>query len=409
VRRLRPEILPRGVRLLGEPRFLSLLQQAVVLCLGLVSSISLARALGPSERGEYAIAQVIYIVAAPAFSVGVPLTVMKPAVLVPRARAMVAHLAVSTILASISVGLIGPIDIAPLLMVVVVGPVLTPWSEAFLARTGRASSLQYIRTIDVASSSFIILLLFITQDLTLSSAVLAIFGPTIIIRSGIVLRYFRLLEPQVEAGSKMLPYYWLAAKRFWFRELLSAFALYIDIIAAAFVLRPTELGIYAVASALGKMASAPFSALYGEVVRRSAGGTEPSLVLKSILPIPACIVVSAVIGITVFGPTFIPILFGLQFNTVAGIAPWTLIAFSFAGATSMLETVITISRPRRASAGARVLGILLGVVSGGIVFELSTDAIAGIVAGLLTMNIAVLAVTVLSLAGLPARMRPNLS
>ena len=159
-------------------------------------------------------------------------------------------------------------------------------------------------------SSVAVICLHVVGALTLTSVTMALYLPTILLRGGVIVLATGRGWLSGPVTSNWPSLYRSALGKVWPREILSVFAGYFDIILAALLLSPFELGIYAVASALGKLALAPFSALYGEVVRRATAGDPVALICRKLLPVPAGLVGIAAVLAIVFGKSAIALTFG---------------------------------------------------------------------------------------------------
>lgn len=382
-----------------DRRVVALLQQCAVLATGFVSGIALAQDLGPVDRGHYSVIQTLYVLATPALSLGVPLKLMAPSARLPRSRVVWVHACCSAVLGGLLTNALAPRSVVPLVGLLVIGPVLVSWSETVMARGGFAGHLQYVRTADVLVSSAAVVCLHVLGALTLVSVTVALYLPTILLRGGVIL--FAACRGWLSGPTtpEWPGLYRSALGKVWPRELLSVLAGYLDIILAALLLSPFELGIYAVASALGKLALAPFSALYGEAVRRATGRDPVALICRTLLPVPAGLVGVAAVLAVVFGRGAIGLAFGDQYVAAAGVVPFLLIAFLFGGMASMFETIVLVAMPARVSAWARVAASAAGLATCGIAVATHVDRTAAVVAAVTVMNLTAVVLTLRVMSG----------
>ena len=387
-------------RLATDRRILALLQQCAVLATGFVSGIALAHDLGPVDRGHYSIIQTLYVLATPALSFGVPLKLMAPSATLPSRRVVCVHVGCAAVVGGVLTNSLAPPSVVPLIGLLVIGPVLVSWSETVMARGGFAGHLQYVRTADILMSSAAVVCLHVVGALTLMSVTMALYLPTILLRGGVILLATGRSRPSGPVTPNWPSLYRSALGKVWPRELLSVFAAYFDIILAALLLSPFELGIYAVASALGKLALAPFSALYGEVVRRATGGDPVALICRTLLPVPAGLVGIAAVLAVVLGKGAIELTFGSQYVAAAGVVPLLLIAFLFGGMASMFETIVLVAMPARVSAWARLAALVAGLATCGIAVAMpDIDRTAAVVAAVTAMNLTAVVLTLRVMSG----------
>lgn len=380
------------LRCIIDARMGALIQQGALLVVGFASGAALARGLGPAQRGEYSLVQVFFVLATPALSLGMPISLLSGRAAIPSFRIVGLHIVVATTISATIAFLYFGGGIGLLIGALIIGPNVTSWSELVICRSGRGSWVQPIRTLDVLSSSVIIIILHSANALSVFTATAALFGPTILIRATCFAIGVRGLPSS--AKSKLgIEAYRRPMARFWPRELLSVSATYTDIMVAAVLLNRHDLGVYAVASAMGKLALAPFSALYGETVKRACSGAGARAVLRGLLPIPSALVSLAIVTSVAFGVPIVTIVFGEEYVAAGDLLPIFLIAFGLGGAASLIETAVTVIRPGRVSSLPRVAGLLTAAAIWFLGSFWLSDQIVVLVLGLSVLNTVVLSLT----------------
>ncbi|MEX5719288.1 hypothetical protein [Geodermatophilus maliterrae] len=373
----------------------ALLQQAAVVLAGLLSGVLLARELGVVGRGDYSRVQVLYVLAPHLLSLGVPLALLPRSAAGPEPRIVLLHVVLAwTALAGLGLVVITPSSASYVVALLMIGPVLVGWSESFLVRSARETWVQPLRTVDVVSSSVAITVVGLLGTLSIEVAVVCLFLPTVAMRVPIVVWLRHGLRGPTHAGRSL---YRHGAARLWPRELLGAVGFHADLIAAMLLLSPRELGVYAVASAIGRLGMAPYHAFYGESLRSVASGSALRVTLLRLVPVPTGMSLLGVAGLVLVGGPLVSLVFGEQYASAGPLAAALLAAFACGGLASLLETLITAGLPAAASVRPRLVSLLAGCGVWAAAYWLDLGLV-GVVLGLAVTNVLVLTLTAFDLS-----------
>jgi O-antigen/teichoic acid export membrane protein len=350
-----------------------LLWQGAVLAAGFFSGALLARSLGPAARGDYQVVVLIYTMAAPFLGLGLGSGLSsgdRPCW--PPPRRLAALLAVTAAVGSAAVLLAG-LSAGPttVLCALLWAPLLSPLTEAHLLRANRPALVQRLRVVDVASTSVLVTVLYGLGMLTPTGAALALLLPTAVLRAAVAVWALRRAHPgrrTTEALGRLVAH---TARRFWPWDAVVAATAGIDMIVAALALERAELGIYAVAGAVGRLALAPFSAVAPHVLAAGAQGVPWSRVRLRWLGLPVVLVGVLLVALAASPIPLVELVYGRDYARAGVIAAVLVAAFAVQGVTSARESYVLGCRgrsvspvPRLAAAGVMAAATLLIATAG---------------------------------------------
>lgn len=331
--------------------------------LGFLSGAALARQLGPADRGWFQVAGMIYGMAAPVlgFGLGSSLTGRESPPW-PRTRVFGWVVLVGWLIACAIVAFAPwPLPMRMAIILLLPGCLLSPISEALLQRLGLSSKVQLLRFIDVGGSSLCVVAVAVTGSLNLLTATLCLFGVTLLLRSWIL---FRLWKRELPSPTpKNMPSLSNQMRRYWPWDVIVSLSMFTDIAIGLWYLPVHEVGLYAVALAIGKLASAPFSALVPRVVGQSRALAENNGRFIGRSTAIACAI--ALIGGLLYLAVGRPLTTGIYGEAFEGSfypAAVLLLAFTITGVTTHAEAWALGRGGRLVSAAPRAIaaGLTLG-------------------------------------------------
>jgi O-antigen/teichoic acid export membrane protein len=338
--------------------------QGFALVIGFFSGAALARGLGVDGRGDYQIVALVYGLSAPLLNMGFPsyLTGRRAGEALPW-RSISAALLISWAAGAVATSAV-PLSSGELVLVaaLLAGPLVSPYTEMILYREGRGSIVQALRVLDVGSSGIAIIMLGLLGHLTLLTATLSLFGTTVILRVGIILYRLARVGREQWAVPCALPDWKLALARLWSWDVMVALSTFADVLIAARLLTRTELGVYAIAVAVGRLSGAAFSASSPLVVAAAGRGEPMRDIVMRLTRLPLLASLAALCIFALFGSEMVHFVYGAPFTPAVGAATWLIAATCVTGIVAHMEAAALGALDRMNSAVPRVAAASLLVV-----------------------------------------------
>jgi hypothetical protein len=203
-------------------------------------------------------------------------------------------------------------------------------TEAYLIRANRPALVQQLRVVDVLSTSVVATVLYVSQNLTVTTAVLGLLLPTAVLRSGVAVWAVKRSAGAPGAKSHHLLYpLRRTARRFWPWDAVVAATASIDVIVAALVLSRSDLEIYAVAGAIGRLALAPFSAVAPYVIASASQGSPWRGVWLRWLSSPTVLVIGFLLILSASPAQLVELVYGDKYRHAGEAAVLLTAAFAF--------------------------------------------------------------------------------
>jgi O-antigen/teichoic acid export membrane protein len=239
-----------------------------------------------------------------------------------------------------------------------IGALASPYSEVLLYRAGAGSRVQTLRVIDVSSSGLCILLLWLFDALTVISATTSLFATTFLLRCGLLFK----LSGRQSIGDAF-PFIALRRNasdvlKAWSWDLMVVFSASIDLLIGAWFLSRSDLGLYAVAVAIGRLSGAAFSATSPLVVTATASGQSARQTLMRLTALPAMISLSAVVVFAAVGEVLVSFVYGPAYAAIAPTATVLIAGAAVSGLIAHLEAVAFAGVRYRNSPIPRILSAL---------------------------------------------------
>jgi O-antigen/teichoic acid export membrane protein len=333
----------RGIAFLGLHTFAS---QVLVYTSGFVSSVFIARALGPEGRGLYAVGITLVTITAALASQGLDLAQVRlwARASVPRASlvtasswlaVLVGGLVGSLALVVYEAGRSGAFEGVPSLGLLLLVGLMPMWAHSALMRgvlvmDGAVTTVNRALVAGDLCRTAAVVVLYLTDRLTVGN-VLALFGVTIVVPWAIIVRRvgLRRLErrpplglmlEQVGLGAKLAPY-----------SLFLMLNLRIDVLLVAYFAKPEQVGLYSIAVLIAELVWLPTWALAQPVKERQANAEHGAAVAVTAHAVRMTLLVAALFALclAVLAPGGVAVIFGSGFAPAVS-AVWALLPASVA-------------------------------------------------------------------------------
>jgi O-antigen/teichoic acid export membrane protein len=314
--------------------------QGLSLAIGFFSGAALARSLGVEGRGNYQVVALAYGLSGPLLNLGLP------SMLTGRAngeslqhRTLLPPIAFAWIVGATLILLLPlPLPVRLSMAGLLIGPIISPYTEVALYRQARGSAVQALRVVDVGLTGIGVITCAALGNLSTLTATFCLFGGTVLLRLAVVA--FLLVSRSVEtADSTLKAWVSVSVKRFWPWDCVVALSVFADSLVAAFTMSRSSLGIYAVALALARLCGAGFSATAPLLVAGASQGEGARRLIMRYSFLPACVGGVAVLAFAAWGPTLVAAIYGSGFREASMPAFLLMIATLVGGLTSHTEAI----------------------------------------------------------------------
>lgn len=376
--------------------------QTVILGLGFVSGALLARSLGVSGRGEFQLSALAYGLTGPVFGLGLGsmLSAANRSIW-PELRQHLALLVVQWMAVALTINLL-PMDgtTKAVLIAGIWATLLSPLTEAYYFRRLNSKRVQLLRAIDVGGTSLSIGVLAAFSALSVGTATAALLAPTIVLRTAIAIIAVRSRanEPQ-KAASNISDALATSVRRFWPWDIAVGVSAGADMIVAALLLSHEQLGLYAVAVSIGRLALTPFSAVAPHLTSSAGAAISWNRAWRNWLAVPISLAVAGSTIFVLWGGQLVAIIYGDQFLQSTSAAGILLVSSSLLGCAAATESYMVGDSQRSISILPRVAGsIALAVMAAGIGFQAQHTPMT-VALSMLGSSIVVVVLTVLGQRG----------